>query len=415
MNPFLVGAARHEDALRRAEEVVAIYGRLAEANPSAHRANLADSLSALAPRLDQLGRGVEVTFYVERALASLANPVDRAYVLLRRCSSAGTRSVADRFADIATALEVLNGQEPAPNMTSFAHTVVRRVRDGDPPTFDAAWTRRFGAVPAWLTFSDERTQALGAWVRTATWAESKAYLSEHPELLDGQTDAALNELRLVNPDNSTLDLHARILTAARRLGIDSAYAPLVIRETIRAWIGTRTWTESAAYLRDHQAELLSDAARVALGEMVSEGDSNSDCALHWALQDLAVLGRVDEAYAYLALGSAARASALAALLPDTDVGVLETFAILAAETMSGDASDAHMSMFIAVVGLVSGRLDTETALAPARSAQSDLSDSDALAWSSRVTQFALRHPDRGQALLSVNEVLAHGRAGGAPS
>ena len=412
---FLASTARYEEALSCAEEALGIYQRLAETNPAAQRANLADSLSALAAHLDRLGRGGEITFYLERALADLANPVDRAYVLLRRCSSSDRRPLPDMFADVATALDMLRDEEPAPNITSWAHTVARRVRHGDSQAFDAAWKRRFGAVPAWLTFSDERTQVLGTWIRTATWAESKAYLSEHPELLDEQTDGALNELQLVNPDNSTLDLHVRIIAVARQLGLDSAYNSIVVREAIRAWIGTRTWTESAAYLRDHEAELLSEAAREALRNTAAEDDSKPDYALHWALQDLAVLGRVDEGYAYLMLDPAGRGATLAALLSDTDMGVLETFAILAAQSMSGNASDAHVSMFVATVGLLSGHVDAETALAPARSAQSDLTDADALAWSTRVSQLAQRHPDRGQALLTLNEVLAQRSQGSPPS
>ena len=93
-----------------------------------------------------------------------------------------------------------------------------------------------GEVPAWLTMARDQEDLVIAWLNTDTWSESRAYLASTPRLLDADTDVALDEL--IGEDEAQIARHQHILEAARRDGIDEAYAVLAGVERFRQWIDT---------------------------------------------------------------------------------------------------------------------------------------------------------------------------------
>lgn len=69
---------------------------------------------------------------------------------------------------------------------------------------------------------------LTQWMATPNWPASQAFISTHrADLLTPAAETALADLARQQPHNELILIHETILRAARRNGIDNAYAPFL--------------------------------------------------------------------------------------------------------------------------------------------------------------------------------------------
>jgi hypothetical protein len=221
------------------------------------------------------------------------------------------------FEDLLTAYEF----EPD---DAKLHVALRQARAQMPTEFDAVWRERFGPPPKWLTLDDAVYERCLAWLNAPTWAESKALLEAHPELLD---PAAFEEIALSYPGHPAIADHRELLAECQQLGIDAAYEPLLLGELVRAWRAIDDLDESRRFLLDHREQLATPRA-------ASAAMANRDRLGH-AILGLAHENEIDLAYAILAdpslgpqaltdarrAGRAMKLIALAALVGVRDPGL----------------------------------------------------------------------------------------------
>jgi len=89
-----------------------------------------------------------------------------------------------------------------------------------------------GGSPPLPANAQEIAASLSAWLNTPTWAESRAYLEAHPALLDAAhaeyVDGLLEQILQAYADNPEATAYLTgmrdLLTAARREGLEQAYA-----------------------------------------------------------------------------------------------------------------------------------------------------------------------------------------------
>lgn len=138
---------------------------------------------------------------------------------------------------------------------------------------------------------------LQAWIQTADWGTSEAYLQEQAEiLLTDEAEALLALLLAADEEDQTLQIHQQLLEASRQQGIEATYArlreaqseglPAVIQplvERIKQWIGTPTWHESESYVQEHSAELLTDEAEAVLAMLVATNPGHEPLLQHQQL------------------------------------------------------------------------------------------------------------------------------------
>jgi hypothetical protein len=145
------------------------------------------------------------------------------------------------------------------------------------------------------------------WVTTATWDDSRAFLTDHAgELLTDAGDAALVRLIADNPDEQVLQLHLELLRAARGGGIDAAYAALLesvnrhgLAERIVAWVGTGSWEEARAFFDQHEAALATDEAEAVAAALAVDNPDQPDLLVHRGLLTLCRVDGPDKAFELL--------------------------------------------------------------------------------------------------------------------
>jgi tetratricopeptide (TPR) repeat protein len=150
--------------------------------------------------------------------------------------------------------------------------------------FDATWQERTGTIPHWLKLDPAHEWLVIAWWNTGNWRLSRDYIKAHRELLDADTDIVLEEIGFERMDNDLLGIHRQLLSDARQLGADAAYAPLLATIEVSEWVESEDLKE---YLVEHE-ELLRPEIRVLLREEAESGDAQS--AVLAAILDLAQRG-----------------------------------------------------------------------------------------------------------------------------
>ncbi|HUY79335.1 MAG TPA: hypothetical protein VMV29_21375, partial [Ktedonobacterales bacterium] len=138
-------------------------------------------------------------------------------------------------------------------------------------------------------------ETLQTWYHAANWSASRLWLARHLDELPADAQAQLAssaaQLRAMGADAAakTMERHARLLDAARRVGVDAAYHEVIgdeafdaaateetavgdiaalkrIFDTVLAWIETPNWAASRDFLVAHP-ELLDDEAEAILARM----------------------------------------------------------------------------------------------------------------------------------------------------
>ncbi|GAA4457709.1 tetratricopeptide repeat protein [Phytohabitans houttuyneae] len=223
----------HHDACAASREAVAIIRLFAEADPDSHLFLLALMANQLGQCLRELGRTDELLALRADLVDGPFLPADRAYLLLHCVGGLSDRPLADRFDDLATALDLLSpGPMSRPDRVAQVHAAMRDLRAQDQAAFDDSWRRRFGDLPLWLTYEHGLLPAVREWFAAPGWTASRDYLAQHPELLTDEADALLADLLLDQPD--AMGIWARRLAArlVTRCGctVREAYAPLIAME-----------------------------------------------------------------------------------------------------------------------------------------------------------------------------------------
>ena len=145
------------------------------------------------------------------------------------------------------------------------------------------------------------------WVATATWKDSREYLTAHAgTLLTAPAEAALQQLIDENPDHQVLALHQWILAGARAEGVEAAYDALeeslhfrALTETLVAWVTTQSWDEAHAFFEAHQDESLTDEAESVLAALATDNPEQPDLLAHQGLLALCRIDGSEKAYLLL--------------------------------------------------------------------------------------------------------------------
>jgi tetratricopeptide (TPR) repeat protein len=132
-------------------------------------------------------------------------------------------------------LDMLDHADPGEQR--LVHDVARSHRALDPANFDRAWHEQRGdGPPDWLLVPVAVEWAVIGWLNVPTWPLSHEYLQAHPVLLVPQADIVLEEFADPPDRREMIDQHLQLLAAARRDGVDAAYAPMMLEIEVGEWL-----------------------------------------------------------------------------------------------------------------------------------------------------------------------------------
>jgi hypothetical protein len=221
-----------------------------------------------------------------------------------------------------------------------------------PDRFDSLWRAALGGIPDWLLVDDETMTACIEWLNTRTWTDSLAYLVANSDLiLSDIGTTALAEIALRYPHDPQIAHHQTLLEACRRDGVDPAYAPLLISETVQTWRSIDDLDESKRHLLDHRDAILDDDAPAAIPD---------DDLIGHALIELTRADDIDRGYELLTNPDATRAAALTHARQHADTGKLRAVAILCYATATDDAQRAQALAHVALSVVLAGKVDDAT-------------------------------------------------------
>jgi len=186
------------------------------------------------------------------------------------------------------------------------------------------------------TADDPLHELMLAWIGTATWEDSEAFLTSHSkELLTRRGYAALTRLAAGSPGDNTLAMHRRLLSAVLAKGIAVAYAQLQDElaqarrsEVLGEWLGLAADpTASAAYLAEH-ADDLNHPRAIAL--LAAECDRDPANPLLWRHLGLLLLAdQSADGYATARIGDPGPFQRAVDLIDDGDLDRALAWACLA--------------------------------------------------------------------------------------
>lgn len=306
---FVMG--RREAALIATQQAVETYRALVDANPAPYLPGLAAALGSLAAQYAELKQHeVALTpaleaadiclwltetaaeIYFTQLVMSLRN-LTRYLAALDRISAAVDvyTSCIETFADspaprdaliieraefhvnhgdpstglrqLVTLLTLDDGQTPDPVVLA-ARNFLRAHRSRDAVAVNRVWKEVTGAEPPdWLALTPTQIGLVTEWMTAPNWMESKNFFAAHAgELLDQQAIVVLDELALVAA--AQVELHRHLLNGMRELGLDEVYRPLLLRDLLTKWIKLQDWQESQSFAEEHETDLLTTEAELAL-------------------------------------------------------------------------------------------------------------------------------------------------------
>ncbi|MGN6870834.1 MAG: tetratricopeptide repeat protein, partial [Solirubrobacteraceae bacterium] len=380
---------RRADSVAPTERAVGIYEELAAENP-AFIPSLASSLGNLGNRYSDVGRRADAVAPTERAVGiyeglAAENPVflpDLARSLNNLAtgySETGDRmrgarrwdAVIERFHDDAHAGAVLRLRRArgadefdeaihdlidadalaaslGRNWIVELHNTCRAYRERDPERVDALWETARGGVPDWLTLDDTTFSACADWLNTDTWAASRDYLVAHYQSILGHFGhTALAELALRYPDNPTIVDHQKLLETCGTDGIDAAYRPLLVGETVRTWRSLADPGEAKQYLLDNSDEILSKEGHEALAnDLVGQ-----------AIITLARGSEIDLAYDLLTATDQTRTAMIADARRHAEALKLHSVATLCAAGTEDEQTLALAMTHLAIAAALNGQVE----------------------------------------------------------
>ncbi|MFJ7207134.1 hypothetical protein ACIQWR_26815, partial [Streptomyces sp. NPDC098789] len=286
---------------------VQIRRTLAQANPDAYLPDLAMSLNNLAVQLAEIGRLDEaLRLYAEVIDSWHGEPWAAAELSYRRAvfvlEYSGAVEGAKALCVLLASPAGLDGQ------TVFrVRQLLRRVVESDPAqrgTVLRLCGEGSGSAEAstWLNVSEAALKLTADWIDTKTWADSRDFLTGHTALLDATSVLALREWALLG---GAAAWHAKLLNQmVAGVPVDVVYRPLLLTETLTAWIqassGDGGWAGSAAFLAARADDLLAPDADGALAGM-GEGPQGESrvITVHRAILAMAAGDGIEAVYGLL--------------------------------------------------------------------------------------------------------------------
>src|SRR5579859_3834602 len=121
----------------------------------------------------------------------------------------------------------------------LAQRMIGRIRSHlDDATFTANWHALVGDRPVPILPSEDPRQALLTavidFIRTPTWQASQRFLEGHPELLQPEIDAMLQELATQQEHegaSQSIEAHRLLLARCREVGVDAAFDDLQVEQS----------------------------------------------------------------------------------------------------------------------------------------------------------------------------------------
>ena len=285
---------RHADAAAQYDGAVALYREIAAGDP-AHLSSLATTLVKLGKcRLDAGLPWSEDTAW-SSALAAMPTS-DLKVGLLVEKAKAGTPP--QDISDILAALAL------TPSATGPAlfrvHSACRELRSRDHVLFDRLWQERLKTgQPPWLFLDEDTLITTDEWLRTRTHTEARDYHRDHAEILARpETRTAMDELALAGFDPDLVSRYRQLLDAAADQGVDQAYQPIVVTESLSSWLNADI-PGKLQLLQENREMLLSDHAAELLGQWSAASPDDGMIAFSVALLSLAREGLDDRVIAAL--------------------------------------------------------------------------------------------------------------------
>jgi tetratricopeptide (TPR) repeat protein len=355
----LADMGQYDQALVATQEAVDLYRSLAAENP-AILSVLARVLNGLGVRLAEGGGSggpAQVDRLWEEILGAL-DPVSAGMLLLYRSMDADPGDPAAAVW-LVRALELVS-EHPA--LTAALREEARRhlqpvgTRDG----FEMAWHEATGTdLPGWATLDPVLLERANAWVDTPTFSDERDHLGAHPELLEPDATAVVEEALLAVPVEER-DRLRRLREESRRSSPAVAYHDLVRSELLGRFVVGDPIAQQQM-LNDSFEDLATAEARDALAAEAA-GDSPRGIQVAAALLDLAQYPDHElllvRAFAALN-GDRDLATDLREVARGADADPLWPLAVIAVNTASTKAQAATALLYAAVAQAIAG--DTKQA------------------------------------------------------
>ena len=376
---------RRADAVAPTERAVELYEGLAAEN-AAFRNDLAASLNNLGTRYSEVGRRAERDDRWTTVLERFAeNPT--AAIILRLARTRDDDEYDDAIDDLLEAHAMDAGEDA--QLTAQLHAKARALRKQDPKRFDSRWSDTADQLPAWLLLDEDTLELAMSWIDAPTWAQSRDLLTANAgQLLAGPGETALAELALATRGADTISHHQEILKAAREHGIDSIYGPLLILDTVDAWLEIDELHASKTFLADHHDDLTTPEA---LDVLARRGK-----LIHNALAALARSGQTDRGYALVQTPDQLP-EALATARQTTTPRSLQAIAQLALATARTDDEQANAITHLAIARVLTDNGQQATELI-GQIRQADVNTTPLI---QTLTDTIAHHPDQAPALAAL--------------
>lgn len=180
------------------------------------------------------------------------------------------------------------------------HSACRELRSRDHVPFDRLWQERLKTgQPPWLLLDEVLLITTDEWLRTPTYKQARDYHRDHAEILARpETRTAMDELALAGFGPDLISQYRRLLDAAADQGVDQAYQPIVVAESLSGWLNADI-PRKLQLLQENREMLVSDHAAELLGQWSAASPDDAMIAFSVALLSLARKGLDDRVIAAL--------------------------------------------------------------------------------------------------------------------
>ena len=175
-----------------------------------------------------------------------------------------------------------------------------KLRAGSCPDLPAWKSALKTGQPPWLLLDDLTLTTTAEWIDTPTHAQARDYHRDHADILARPgARTALDELALAGIDPDLVSQYRQLLaTAAAERDIEGAYQPLVVEESLAAWLDADI-PRQQQLLRENRETLLSSQAAELLSQWSAEDPDDTMLRFGAALLALARDGLESEVFAAL--------------------------------------------------------------------------------------------------------------------
>ncbi|MFF9772373.1 hypothetical protein ACF1HJ_01615 [Streptomyces sp. NPDC013978] len=317
-----------QGALASITEAVEIRRVLTRANPAAHLRNLATSLNNLS---DQQSKTEVASSAWEDAITDLEfSPLPQAELRSHYAAHLAAHGV------VSLAVEQLVRAAQACVVGDWSPLSRARQQVRGTATSLAIQDPR---LPDWAVapLPDDVLELLNQWVRAADWPTTEAFLHAHVDRLR-QPDfrRGLELAAALFPESPDIDDLTDFLDQVEAEGLDAVLDrgrhDYEVRQTLDAWISTRTWAESKDFLDGHESVLRTPEAQALLA-----GTDAPEARQHLAILQLTEGFSSDQVYE---------------IVTDTDVATEHAFAAVdqAAVPLMRRVLDAHPDLLTGITG-----------------------------------------------------------------